>query len=73
MLKGMIGMQLGDPSLAGILPGRGLAVVVLDPANSFTVIEVEQAQSAAHAGALSAKGLVTKYDQGVLIAGKTAG
>ncbi len=67
MLNNMIGMQVGDPGLAGIAPGKGLAVVVLDQTNYFAVIEVGEAQSPAYAAALSQKGMQSKYADGVLV------
>lgn len=72
MLKSMLGMQLGDPSLAGIAPGKGLAVVMLNPTNTFAMIEVSEAQSAAYANTLKAMGQVTQYNQGVLISASAA-
>jgi hypothetical protein len=71
MLKGMLGMQLGDPSLAGIAPGKGFAVVALDPTNIFAVIEVTEAQSVAYAGVLTSTGLQSKYGNGLLVVAQT--
>jgi len=72
MLKGMIGMQLGDPQLAGIAPGRGLAVVALDTTNIFAVIEVAEPQMAAYTNAVAAMGVQSKYSNGLLVVGQTA-
>jgi len=72
MLKNMIGMQLGDPGLAGIAPGKGLAVVALDTTNVFAVIEVGEAQIGAYTNALAPQGLQFKYENELLIVGKTA-
>ena len=35
MIKSMMGMQLGDPGLAGIPVGSGLSIVALDRTNIF--------------------------------------
>ncbi len=67
MLKSMIGMQLGDPGLAGIAPGKGLAVVALDQTNLFAVVEVNEAQAATYSALLSQKGLQSRLVDGVLI------
>lgn len=72
MLKNMIGMQLGDPQLAGVAPGKGLAVVALDATNIFAVIEVEAAQFSAYTNALSPMGMQSTYTNGFLIVGQTA-
>ncbi len=72
MLKSMIGMQIGDPGLAGIAPGKGLAVIVLDPTNVFAIIEMNEAQMPACTNALAATGMLSKYSAGVLIVGETA-
>ena len=71
MIKNMVGMQLGDPGLAGIAPGKGLAIVALDMTNMFTVIEVAEAQSAAYANIATTKGMQSKYANGLLVLGKT--
>ena len=73
MIKSMLGMQLGDPGLAGIAPGKGLAVVMMDQTNTFAVIEVGEAQMAAYTGALAAKGIPSKVVEGVLVVAKTSG
>lgn len=73
MIKNMIGMQLGDPGLAGIPPGKGLAVVALDATNVFAVIEVGAAQISAYTNALAPKGLQFKVERGLLVVGKTIG
>jgi len=71
MLKNMLGMQLGDPGLAGIAPGKGLAVVALDPTNAFAVIEVGEAQLPAYTNALAPQGILSKYENGLLVIGQT--
>ena len=71
MLKSMIGMQIGDPGLAGIAPGKGLAVVALDPTNVFAIIEMNEAQMPACTNALAATGMKSKYSNGLLIVGDT--
>ena len=71
MLKNMIGVQVGDPQLAGIAPGKGLAVVMLDPDNIFAVIEVSEAQVPAYTNILAAKGILFKYSNGLLIVSDT--
>lgn len=72
MLKSMLGMQLGDPALAGIPPGKGLALVALDATNAFVVIEVAEAQSSAYVSAAVSKGMQAKYADGLLVVGKAA-
>ncbi len=72
MLKNMIGMQVGDPQLAGIAPGKGLAVVMLDPDVVFALIEVGEAQMPAYTNVLATKGIRFKYSNGLLIASDTA-
>jgi len=71
MIKNMVGMQLGDPGLAGIAPGKGLAIVALDKTNMFAVVEVAEAQSAAYAGMATSQGMQAKYANGLLILGST--
>jgi len=71
MLKNMLGMQLGDPGLSGIAPGKGLAIVALDPTNIFAVVEVGAAQIAAYTNALAPKGVQFKYADGLLVVGQT--
>ncbi len=71
MLKNMLGMQLGDPGLAGIAPSKGLAVVALDPTNIFAVIEVSEAQLSAYTNALAPQGIALKYEKGLLVIGQT--
>ena len=73
MIKSMIGMQVGDPGLAGIAPGKGLAVVILDQTNAFAVIEVGEAQMGTYASTLAAKGIPSKAVEGVLVLAKTDG
>lgn len=72
MLKNILGMQLNDPGLAGIAPGKGLAVVAMDPTNIFAVVEVSEAQAANYSAALSRNGVVSKFANGVLIIGQNA-
>ncbi len=67
MIKGMVGMQLGDPNLSGIAPGKGLAVVALDPTNVFSVIEVSEVQSELYSNAAIAQGMQAIFTNGVLI------
>ena len=71
MLKSMVGMQLGDPGLAGIAPGKGLAIVALDTTNIFAIVEVGAAQVAAYTNALAPKGVQFKYADGLLVVGQT--
>jgi hypothetical protein len=71
MIKNMIGMQLGDPGLAGIAPGKGLSVVLLNTTNFFAVVEVAEAQSAAYANAVKAQGIQSSYTNGVLVLGQS--
>ncbi len=73
MLKSMIGMQLGDPGLAGIAPGKGLAIVVLDPTNVFAVIEVGEVQMPAYTNAVATMGVQSRYSNGLLVVGQTVG
>ncbi len=70
-LKSLLGMQLGDPMLAGIAPGKGLAVVAMDPATSVAVIELSSAQAPAYTNTLATMGMQCRYTQGVLVAAKT--
>jgi hypothetical protein len=72
MIKNMIGVQLGDPGLAGIAPGKGLAVVIMDQTNAFAVVEAEEAQLAAYANALGVRDIRSKVVDGVLVVAKTA-
>jgi hypothetical protein len=71
MLKMMLGMQLGDPMLAGVAPGKGLSVVALDTTNFFAVVEVAEAQSAAYAQAVGNMGMQAKYANGLLVLAQT--
>lgn len=71
MLKSLLGMQLGDPGLAGIAPGKGLAVVMPDITNQYIYVEVGEAQSAAYANAAKAMGMTSKYAGGLLVLGKS--
>ena len=72
MLKNVIGMQLGDPQLAGISSNKGLVVVALDASNVFAMIEVDAAQFSAYTNALSPSGMQSMYRNGFLIVGQTA-
>lgn len=72
MLKSMVGMQIGNPGLTGIAPGKGLAIVALDPTNIFAVVEMTEAQMPACTNALAAKGVQFKYSEGMLIVAETA-
>jgi len=72
MIKSMAGMQLGDPGLAGIAPGKGLAIVALDQSNIFAIVEVGEAQAPTYTATLSQKGLHAKYADGVLVVAKDA-
>lgn len=67
MIKSMLGMQLGDPGLMGIAPGKGLAIVATDETNVFAVIEVSGPQAASYATTLAQKGVQSKYTNGVLV------
>lgn len=67
MLKSMIGMQVADPVLAGIAPGKGLAIVAMDTTNIFAVIEVAEAQAGNYAKAAANKGLQARYENGLLL------
>lgn len=67
MLKNMLGMQMNDPGLSGIAPGKGLSIVVLDQTNLFAVVEVSEAQAPSYTAALAQKGLQSRYADGVLI------
>ncbi|WP_372844995.1 hypothetical protein [Pontiella sp.] len=71
MIKQMIGGQLGDPMLAGVAPGKGLAVVALDTTNFFAVVEVAEGQSAAYARAIGNMGMQSKYASGLLVLAQT--
>ena len=70
-IKNMVGMQLGDPGLAGIAPGKGLSIVALNATNYFAVLEVAEAQSAAYANAVKAQGIQSQYTNGVLVLSKS--
>ncbi|MDF7808088.1 hypothetical protein P4E94_11610 [Pontiellaceae bacterium B12219] len=67
MLKMLLGMQLGDPSMAGIPAGKGFSIVALDPTNIFAVVEVTDTQSAAYISTAKAKGLESAYAEGMLV------
>ncbi|MDF7825116.1 hypothetical protein P4B35_13920 [Pontiellaceae bacterium B12227] len=67
MIKSMLGMQLGDPGLAGIPVGSGLSIVALDMTNIFAVVEVAEAQSASYISTAQSKGMMAKYVNGALI------
>ncbi len=69
MIKGQLGMMLGDPNLAGIAPGKGLAVVALNETNVVAFIEVAEGPHAAYAAMVSGQGMKTRYADGMLVAG----
>ncbi len=71
-LKSLMGMQLGDPMLAGIPAGQGLAVVALDPTTVFGVIELSAGQLAAYTNKLGTMGMKCSYGDGVLVVAKEA-
>ncbi len=71
MLKNMAGMQLGDPGLVGIAPGKGLSIVALNPTNIFAVVEVAAAQVTAYTNALAPTGVQFEYANGLLVIGQT--
>ena len=71
MMKGMIGGQLNDPTLAGIPAGKGLAVVALDVNTLFGVLEVAEASSANYAQVATNLGMQSKYVDGALVIGQT--
>ncbi len=71
MIKNLVGMQLGDPGLAGFAQGKGLAVVALNTTNFFGVLEVAEAQSSGYAEAIQGLGMQTKYANGVLVVAQT--
>ncbi len=72
MIKNMLGMQLNDPGLSGIAPGKGLAIVALDPANVFAYVEVNEEQVPAYTATLSQQGVPSRYVDGVLVIAKDA-
>lgn len=73
MLKNLIGMQVGDPGLTGIEPGKGFSVVALDPTNVFAVIELTEVSAASfYTNFLAPKGLAAKYTESLLVVGQTA-
>jgi hypothetical protein len=69
MLKNMIGMQLGDPQLAGIPAGKGLAVVALDyfETNVFAILEIAPAQLTTYTNILTQGGMQFQYAKNVLV------
>lgn len=69
MIKNMAGMQIGDPGLAGFGPEKGLAFIMLNPTNSFTLLEVNEAQMPAYTNVFAAQGMHCTYQDGTLIAG----
>ncbi|MBL7077067.1 MAG: hypothetical protein ISS31_06320 [Kiritimatiellae bacterium] len=71
-IKSLVGMQLGDPMLAGIPAGKGLAVVALDPTTVFGILELAPGQVAAYTNKLGTAGMQCRYGNGVLVAAKTA-
>ena len=72
MLKSMLGMRLGDPALAGIAAGKGLAVVALDPATVFGVLEVGAGQLGTYTNQLATLGMSSRYRDGLLVVAKSA-
>ena len=72
MIKNMAGMQLGDPGLAGIAPGKGLAIVMLDQTSLFAILEVSEAQAPAYSAVLTQQGMQSKYVEGALVIGGSA-
>lgn len=72
MLKMILGMQLGDPGLAGIAAGKGVAVVSPDSTNMYAVIEVSEAQAPMYANLAISKGMQSSYTNDVLVIGQTA-
>lgn len=71
MLKNMVGGQIGDPQLAGVSAGKGLAVVMLDPENIFAIIEMNEAQMPSYTNLLGMAGTLSAYSNGLLIVGET--
>lgn len=71
MIKSMVGMQLGDPGLAGIPVGSGLSIIAMDPTNIFAVIEVAEAQSAGYISLAKSQMLEARYEEGVLLVAGT--
>lgn len=67
MIKSMIGMQLGDPNLAGIGQNKGFSIVALDPTNIFAVVEIEAAQSTNYVNLAKSKGLQAQYENGAMV------
>ncbi len=67
MLKVMLGTALGDPGLEGIAPGKGLAVVALDPTNIFAVVEIGEAKASAYQETLEIQGMASEYAGGMLV------
>ncbi len=71
MLKTLIGMQVGDPMLAGIAAGKGLAVVVMDPTNAFAVIEIAEDKMTGYTNTLATLGVACRYSDGYLVVSQT--
>lgn len=71
MLKNLIGMQVGDPMLAGIEAGKGLAVVVTDPKTAFAVIEIAEDKITDYTNTLATLGVACRYAKGYLVVAKT--
>ena len=71
MLKMILGMQLGDPGLAGIAAGKGLAIVSPDSTNMYAVIEVSEAQAPMYANLVTSQGMQSAYTNDVLVVGQT--
>ncbi|NQU39939.1 MAG: hypothetical protein HQ523_08315 [Lentisphaerae bacterium] len=72
MLKSLLGMQVGDPQLLGLPPGKGLAIVAMDPQHVFGVIEIAEAQLAGYTAKLETMGMQHRYQKGLLVVAKTA-
>ena len=66
-LTALLGVELGDPDLSGIPPGKGLAMVMMDPTNVFVVVEALESQLPTYTAALSDNGMQSRYSQDVLI------
>lgn len=71
MIKGMVGGQINDPTLAGIPTGKGLAIVALDANTVFAVLEVAEAQSTSYAQVAAGMGMQTNLVDGALVIAQT--
>jgi hypothetical protein len=72
MLKTLLGAQVGDPMLAGIEAGKGLAVVVTDATHAFAVIEIAEDKIAVYTNKLATLGVACRYGNGYLVVAKSA-